>query len=162
MSLNTQQLATVKAYILATPALAALSSGAGTDYNPFALPLSAPATPTFTVWRTSLSRGDAMSDGFDFTQVDNLTTGQARIWDWLFIDGPVNPSLSSRRTAITETWKGTAGKVAVGVYVLGQSKRSASQVEKLLASGTGSVADPATMSYEGGISLNEVASMFNV
>jgi hypothetical protein len=41
-------------------------------------------------------------------------------------------------------------------------KRLASQVEKLFATGTGSDAVPATMVYEGGISLGEVASMFNV
>ena len=156
------QMATVKAYILATPALAALTSGPGTDYNTIALTLSADANPAFRVWKTSLTRNDAMGDGFDFTQVDNLTTGQARIWEWLFIDGPMNPSVTSRRTAVSEAWKGTAAKVAVATYVLGQCKRNASQVEKLLATGTGSDAAPATMTHEGGISLSEVASMFNV
>jgi len=163
MALTPEQLAVVKSYILATPALAALTSGAGTDYNTIANVLSAAATPPFVVWRSSISRDDVMGDGFDWTQIDNLSVGQARIWDWLFDNNQrtMNPSNTRTRSGIGECWKGTTAKLAVGTYVLTQCKRNAAQVEKLFAIGTGSDASPAKMVHEGGITLNEVAGLFN-
>lgn len=158
-----QQLAILKAAILADPALAPLTSGPGTDYGAIANAMSANASPTFTVWKTSISRRDCQTQGFDWTQADNLTTGQARIWDWLF-DGDsqtMNPSESGKRSGVSECWKGTAAKVANATFVLTQCKRSATVAEKILATGTGSDAVPATLTHEGGVSLTEVAGMFN-
>jgi hypothetical protein len=153
------QLATLKAAILADPALLAKTSGVNTDYQFIASALSEPATPTFTVWKTRVSRSDVTGDGFDFTQVDNLTTGQARIFDWLFETGDMNPSLVSRRAGIAEAWKGTAAKLAVQTYVLGQCKRPALRVEKLLATGTGSDAVPAVLGYEGGLQASDIGAI---
>jgi hypothetical protein len=160
--LTDQQKATLKAYILADPVLAPLTSGPGTDFNSIALALNADASPAFTVWRTSISRRDCQSEGFDWTQADNLTTGQARVWDWLF-DGDsqsMNPSESGKRAGVSECWKGTAAKVANATFVLNQCKRSATQAEKVLATGTGTQAVPATMTFEGAVSVGEIAGMF--
>jgi len=161
--LTTQQLATLKAAILADPVLAPLTSGPGTDYGAIAAAMSADAAPSFTVWRTAISRKDCQTEGFDWTQADNLTNGQARIWDWLF-DGDsqsMNPSESGKRAGVAECWKGTAAKVANATFVLNQCKRNATLVEKLLATGNGAYATPATMAYEGGVTLNDVSGLFN-
>ena len=158
------QTAAVKAYILSVPALAALTSGPGTDYNTIALTLSADASPAFTVWRTSVTRDEIQNDdAFNWTVVDNLSTGSKyRSWEWMFQNGPVNPSKANIRAGVDATWVGNAQLLAVRAAVYPHLKRLASQVEKLFATGTGSDAVPATMVYEGGISLGEVASMFNV
>ena len=121
--------------------------------------LNAPASPAFIVWKTRVTREVVLGSGFDFTQVDNLTVGQARIFDWLFESGVMNPSLPSRHTAILEAWKGTPAKVAVGTYVLSQCKRSATRAEKVLANGTGSDAVPATMTWESQVTADECSSL---
>ena len=151
------QLATLKTYVLAN--LAQYTSGPGTDYQAIANALNAD-TVTFKVWKTSAQRNDLLGDGFDWTQVDNLTNGQARIWDWLFDNGrSINPALASVRSAISEVWKGTAQKVAVGIYVLGLCKRNANLAEKLLATGTGSDAVPATLTFEGSVQTSDIGAI---
>lgn len=116
------------------------------------------ATPAFIVWRTSVMQDEIMQNGFDWVQVDNLTIGKARIWEWLFAnEGRVmNPSKPNVRAGIDECWKGTAQMLAVRAIVYGHCKRSASRVEKLFATGAGSDAAPATMTFTGDLSYQDV------
>lgn len=160
-----EQLSTVKAAILADPALAALTSGPGTDYNAIAIAMSAEAAPAFVVWRTNVTRAELQDmAAFNWTQVDNLTTGgKYRIWEWMFgTTGSINPSKANIRAGIAATWVGNAQLLAVQTAVLAACKRNATRVEKLFATGTGSEGSPAVMDIEGGVSLGEVASLFNV
>lgn len=155
--LTSQQYATLKAHILADPVLAGqpLTSGGALV---IAEALNLPASPAFTVWKTSVSRDDVTVDGFDWTQVDNLTTGQARIWDLLFDNASraINFGELGKRSAISECWKGTAGKVAVATFIFSKAKRSATRLEKLFATGTGSDASPGVLVLEGLIDSGEV------
>lgn len=108
------------------------------------------AATAYVVWRTSAKRDELQGDGFDWTQVDNLTTGQARIWDWIFDStNSLNPSSLGVRNGISECWKGTAAKVAVATYVLGLCKRTANRAESALASGSGTTASPSTLTATG-------------
>ncbi|MBK6790830.1 MAG: hypothetical protein IPG77_25250 [Betaproteobacteria bacterium] len=151
-----EQLTTLGAYIATVPAWAALPNNSDTAYA-IAAELNQPASPAWTVWRTELTRKEAQGSGFDWTQVDNLTVGQARIWfDGLFEGGVLNASEEGQRAGIVECWKGTAAKVAVQVFMLGKCKRSAKLGEKVLSTGTGSVAAPAVMTHEGDISYPDV------
>jgi hypothetical protein len=118
---------------------------------------------TVIVWRSSVSRKEATADGFDWTQVDNLTTGQARIWfDGLFADGPMNPSDAGQRAGVAEAWKGTAAKVAVATFVLGKCKRAANKVEALFATGTGTTGSPSLLGYEGTVTAQNIADALRV
>jgi hypothetical protein len=119
---------------------------------------------TFIVWKTMLSRLEAMGDGFDWTQVDNLTNGQARIWDYLFDNNErmLNPSDPSQRAAISECWKGTGAKVANATFVLGQSKGAATVGEKVFATGTGTTQTPGTYgSFTGDVTTTDVGRALN-
>ena len=163
--LTNEQLVALKAAILADPVLAPLTSGPGTDYNAIAIALSAEASPAFVVWRTSVTRAELQDmDAFNWTVVDNLSTGSKyRIWEWMFgTTGSINPSKANIRAGIAATWVGNAQLLAVQAAVLAGCKRNATRVEKLFATGTGSDASPAVMTVEGGVSLGEVASLFNV
>lgn len=167
MALTPQQLTTLKAAILADPALAPLTSGPGTDYGAIAAAMSAEATPAFVVWRTSVTRAEIQDDdAFNWAQVDNLSTGSKyRIWEWMFGNaaGAINPSKANIRAGIAATWTGNAQLSAVQSMVLQKCKRNATRVEKLFAtSATGTDAAPAVMTVEGGVTLSEVASLFNV
>jgi hypothetical protein len=114
---------------------------------------------TFVAWRSSVTRDAVTTEGFDWTQVDNLTTGQARIWDLLFDTqtGAINPGEPGKRAAISECWKGTAAKVAVATFVLSRCKRFARRGERVFATGTGTDATPGLLTFEGTISAQNVS-----
>lgn len=156
MALTTAQLQTLKADILADQALASkpmTSAGALEIVAAYKLA----ASPSWVVWKSSLSRKESQADGFDWTQCDNLTTGQARIWEWIFdSSGVMNPSEPGVRSGISECWKGTSAKVAVATFVLGKCKRDANRAEKLFSSGSGTTLSPATMGFEGSLSSDDV------
>lgn len=160
-----QQHATLKAAILADPTLAAMTSGPSTDYGAIAAAMSADASPAFVVWKTNATRAELQDmDLFNWTVVDNLSTNSKfRIWDWMFgTTGAINPSKANIRAGIAATWVGNAQLLAVQTAVLDACKRNATRVEKLFATGTGTTGSPAVMVVEGGVSLAEVASLFNV
>lgn len=159
--LTPEQAAIIKPALLADPALAQYIADYRDDlirdyYN-------SAATPVFYLWKNRVLRDDLMKEGFDFTQVDNLTNGQARIWDWLFdnAERAVNPSDAGKRAGISEAWKGTAAKVAVATYVLGQCKRQATRAEKLLAVGNGALATPAVVSGDILLDTSDVSAMLS-
>jgi hypothetical protein len=160
MSLTPAQLTTLKAAILAEPSLAQYVTDRRDDL--IAAYYNEPASPVKTVWRTAVARNEAQAVGFDWTQVDNLTVGQARIWfDALFGGGHLDATDDGQRAGIAEAWKGTAAKVAVATFVLGKCKRAANRVEALFATGTGSVAVPAVMEFEGEIDTDTVSRLLN-
>ena len=116
------------------------------------------ASPDFIVWKSSVTQDEIMQNGFDWTQVDGLTVGKARIWEWMFDNqgATINPSKANVRAGIEEAWKGTAAMLAVRAAVYVHCKRKANRLEKLFATGTGTDASPATMTLEGSIQYNDV------
>jgi hypothetical protein len=157
MSLTTQQLQTLKTAIAADPVLAAKPNNSDGAFD-IATAFNLLATPDFVVWKSKVFQDEITQNGFTWTEVDNLTVGKARIWEWLFDnqDRSFNPSKPNVRAGIAECWSGTAGRLAVQAVVLGHCKRKATRAEKLFSSGTGSDATPATMGYEGNISYQDV------
>lgn len=157
MALTGAQLQTLKTDILADPALAAkpMTSGGALE---IAAAYNVPANPAFIVWKSLVLQDEITQNGFTWTEVDNLTVGKARIWEWMFANASrsINPSKANVRAGIVECWSGTAGRNAVQAVVLGHCKRSATRAEKLFASGTGSDAVPATMGFEGSVTSEDV------
>lgn len=153
-----QQLQTLKAAILADPVLSAI----GRNDTEMARMLNLPTA--FVVWRSSVSQDEIMQNGFDWVQVDNLTVGKARIWEWLFDNDQrsINPSKVNVRAGIDEAWKGTAAMLAVRAAVYTHCKRFATRAEQILASGTGTDATPGLLGFEGSVSINALAEMWNL
>lgn len=120
--------------------------------------LNGVASPAFICWRTRVPLDEIMQNGFDWTQVDNATVGQARIWEWLFNNTTktINPSKANVRAGIAECWKGNAQKLAVQAAVLGHCKRSATRGERIFATGTGTDVTPGNFGFEGAISDGDV------
>lgn len=153
-ALTAPQIATLKATCTADPACNALAVAA--DDVALAAWLNTPST--FIVWRTSVSAEEIMqSDSFDWTRVDNLSVGKARIWDQLFRFGSINPSKLNVQAGVNAVWVGTAADLAVraAVYVL--CKRPATRAEKALATGAGTDAAPGVMTYEGILSYADAS-----
>jgi hypothetical protein len=155
MALTPQQLQTLKTAILADPVLAAYPDGAASSY-PIAAAMNLTAVPAFIVWRTSVNPDEIMRNGMDWTRVDNLSVGKARIWEWMTRLGTFNPSKANIRAGIDAAWVGTAADLAVRAVVYTHCKRPATRAEKLFATGTGSDADPALLVVEGNLSPDDV------
>lgn len=107
--------------------------------------LNTVATPDWIVWRTNVTRKEILQNGFDWTRLDNLSVGKARVWNDIFVDGQLNPSKANVRAGIESIWVGTAQDLAVRAAVYVHCKAKATRIQKLLSTGTGTDAVPATM-----------------
>lgn len=155
------QLQALKTALLANPALAQYI----TDYRDDLIRdyYNAPADPAFVVWRTAVTQDEIMLNGFDWSRVDNLSIGKARVWEWLFDNSAksINPSKINVRAGIGATWVGTAADLAVRAAVYTHCKRACNRVERLFATGTGSDAAPGLMAFEGEITTSDVSAMLS-
>lgn len=130
------------------------------------------ASPYFWVWRTSVTKGEYVNgtsvDGttFSWTGAGFITRSQGErdAWREMFNwTNTVNPSLAQVRQAFTDIFSGaTAPAPANRTHMATISRRTASNGEKLFATGTGSTASPAVMGFEGSISLQDVNSARNL
>ena len=149
------QLATLKADIEADPILSAMPMTTDGAYD-IAAAYNLTANPAWYVWRTDVPVDEIMKNGMDWTQVDNLTVGKARIWDWMTRLGTFNASKLNIRAGINAAWVGTAQMLAVRTAIYTHCNRAATRFEKLFASGTGTTVSPATMVLEGNVSYQDV------
>ena len=157
MALTSAQLATLKAAILADGTLNQMYVDGNLDG--LRNGVNATASPAFIVWKTDVSIDEIMRNGMDWARVDNLSVGKARIWDWMSRLGQFDASRTNVRAGIDACWVGTAADLAVRTAVYIHCKRSASFAEKVLATGTGTDAVPATMVFEGQVSLNDLIGL---
>lgn len=116
------------------------------------------AAPQFIVWRTSVTQDEIMQNGFDWTRVDNLASGPARVWEWMFNNDArsINPSKANVRAGIEAVWRGTAADLAVRAAVYVHCKRPANRLERLFATGTGTDQSPGTMVVQGDLTETDV------
>lgn len=158
--MTTAQLATLKAAILADPVLAAkpLNSDGAFD---IAAAMNAPASPAFTVWKTNVSINE-VGKAFNGTELAGLTTGnQTRLQTLAqYLAGGVNPSNVGNRQFFDDVFSG-AGGTNTRANLLALWKRTATRAEKLFATGTGSDAVPATLTFEGQLSYQDVEAARN-
>lgn len=156
-ALTPAQQEVVRLEIINDPVLSALPPSSDA-INAIILAFQAPASPVCIVWKTRVTQDEIEQNGFDWVQVDNLTVGKARIWEWMFnnADRTINPSRLNVRQGVDEAWKGTAAMLAVRAAVYVHLKRPANWLEKLFATGACTDASPSTMSVEGQMNYEEV------
>lgn len=159
MSYTEEQRLVLKSFIQNDPVLSTKISGEGTDYLFVSNALNALASPLFICWKTSVDPTDIMKNGIDWTRVDNLSVGKARIWEWLTALGTFDASKANIRAGIDATWVGTSADLAVRAMVYEHCKRPATVAEKVLASGVGSNASPAVFGWEDQIGVAEIGSL---
>ena len=140
----------LKADILADPILDAFPHTTDGAYE-IAQRYDLLAVPTCIAWKTSVSVQEIMDNGFVWTYVDNMTIGKARIWDWMTQYGSINPSKTNIRSGIDEAYKGNAEALLAREAVYVHCRRAITRAEKLFATGTGTTASPAIMSFEGSL-----------
>ena len=159
MSLTTAQLQTLKAAIVADSALNSQPMNSDGAFT-IALELNKTATPDFIVWRSSVAVQEIMQNGFDWTRVDNMVVGKARIWEFMTAVGILNPAQANVRAGINEAFP-TAANDAMRLAIFGHCQRLASRFEELFATGAGTTTtnaglNPATMALEGPLQYPDV------
>jgi len=151
---------TLKDYIASVPEWANLPQNSDTAFF-IADELNKESPDSYVVWKTAVPVDEIMRNGLDWTRVDNLTIGKARIWDWMTRLNTINPSKVNIRAGIDATWVGTAADLSVRAVVYTHCKRNASVVEKLFATGLGTIVSPSTMGYEGPLQYQEIITAWN-
>jgi hypothetical protein len=163
MSLTPAQAATVKADILATPELNAFANNTDGAFAIAAL-YNLAASPAFYVWKTSLSEQSITSEvspeatSWNWSAYIARTQGERDGWNRIFgFNGACNPSLPNVRQAFADIFSGSSNSApAQRTHITATAKRTANRIEKLLATGTGSLAVPATMGFVGDVSYQDI------
>lgn len=153
--LTDAQLQALKADISADPVLNALPKNSDGAYE-IAQRYNTLASPAFTVWKTAVT-SQAVGQAMSSSEVAGLTTANTSRLQVMeqFSGGLFNPSLADTRAGFDSIFSGAGGAVT-RTALLALWKRKATRAEKLFASGTGSDAAPATLSFEGALSYQEV------
>jgi hypothetical protein len=127
----------------------------------------------FWVWRTAVLESeftrDTSVDGtvWSWPQYIGRSQGERDAWARLFMGGlgGANPSLVNVRQGVADIFSGaTTGPgspTAQRTHLLTIARRLAKRIEKLLAAGTGTTASPATMTFEGTVSAQDIRSARN-
>jgi hypothetical protein len=153
MDLTPAQRATLKTAIQAEPSLAtALAQG-----NDVAVADWLNAATTFVVWRSEVTPRELM-EAFVWAEVDALTPGKARIFDWMSRLPSIDAGVARFRNGLSDCF-GSAS--ATYVAILPVLKRTATRAESLLSNGTGSDTSPARLRAEGSVSPSD-ASLIRV
>ena len=152
--LTDAQKTTLKAYILADAVLGPISSGPATDYNSIMLALNADST--FIVWKTSVSPSEwRKAIVAAAVQLDNLTVGKRDALLYVVQDA-LDATVASTRTTIDDLC-GTQNTLKASL--LAAQKRKATVAEKVLSTGTGTDATPGLTTFEGQVSVYDVAEI---
>lgn len=162
MNLTSSQLTTLKNDIAADNTLNSFpNSSDGADAIRMLYDLL-PGTDYF-VWKSGVAKSVITSDpAFDWTRVDNMTVGKARIWTEMF-DNPlrtVNPSQANVRSGFSAIFT-AAGDIATLTSITSNCRRKATRVEKLFATGSGTTGSPSIMSFEGTLDINDIITARN-
>lgn len=155
--LTSEQMATLKADILAATDQATVDARANGQTTVLAGIYNQAASPAFYVWRTSFTPGqarEAISGGDGLAQLDNLTAGKRDSLLWVF-EGNTNPSNATQRNAIVSLC-GTQNTLKAAIAAA--QKRTVTRAERLFVTGTGTEASPGTLGWKGTLSGDDVAS----
>lgn len=155
--LTSEQMATLKADILAATDQATVDARANGQTTVLAGIYNQAADPAFYVWRTSFTpeqARDAISGGDGLAQLDNLTAGKRDSLLWVF-EGNTNPSNATQRNAIVSLC-GTQNTLKAAIAAA--QKRTVTRAERLFVTGTGSEVSPGALGWEGTLSGDDVAS----
>lgn len=112
---------------------------------------------TFYVWRSDVPPEEYMP-ALDWTEVDNMSTGKSRVWDWStqYQTAPLDATSANLRAGIAAAFPANTQAALNAV-----AKRFASVFEEIFATGTGTNGDPGIADPEGPLSLFDVSKALN-
>ncbi len=152
MALTQQQLAALKAHILANGEVSNfVSSG---DMGAVAEWYNAEHSPAFITWKTSLSKSE-IREAVNWAEVVALTPNGLMAFQILTNTDEINPSDDDIRAAFATIFTGAGGTNSRNALTAA-AKRHASRVERVFATGTGSDGSPAKLVVVGPISYSDI------
>jgi hypothetical protein len=152
--LTPAQLQTLKTDIESDPALNAEPMNSDGAYA-IAQAYNALAAPAFIVWKTNVPRNE-VGKTFVASALAAITAGNNdKLANFAAWNEVVNPSRADQRAFFDDVFSVAAG-ASTRAALLVLWKRTATRLEKLFATGTGSDASPATMVVEGQIPYQDV------
>lgn len=161
MPLTSAQKTALKAHIAASNDLNILPNNTDGNVEVTRLLNLPQAAPNNVAWKNLVAIGE-VGRTFNASELAGLTSLNTQrlqnLAAWL-ADG-VNPSIASVRQFFDDVFSG-AGGANTRTALLALWKRTMSRVEKVFATGTGSDASPATLPFEGPISVNDVEDARN-
>lgn len=153
-TLTTQQVATLRADILGSEFSAQCVPSGDGPFN-IATAYNLAKSPTFTVWKPSVTIRET-GQAFNGAEWAGMTTANhtrlQTVAQYLMSYSPAIPGI---RAMFDDIWSG-AGGVNTRAALLVLWKRPALRVEALFAIGIGSDAVPATLAFEGAVSVADV------
>lgn len=157
MALTTGQKATLKTAIQADSTANAFYTNG--DLTGLADYYNAPASPSFTVWK-SLVAWNLVGDKINASELVGLTTGKLTQLQTLALIAPngINAAVQDRRDAFEQIFSAASGTITRPL-LLALWKRLATRMEKVFATGTGSDAVPATLVVEGTLSTSDLIGL---
>lgn len=162
-TLSQAQRDTLKADILANPdALAIYEVG---NLTALAALYNAVASPDFWVWRTNVSRADiyhsTSPDGttWNWTTFKNQSATEQNAWVQMFMGDVANFALANLRAGVAAIFTGSAAQLDQRTHCLSVGRRKANRLEQLFKSGTGSALDPAVMTVEGTLTVQNLQGL---
>lgn len=107
----------------------------------------------YIVWRSDVTTTEARKV-MVWTEIDALTAGKARIWEWMREGGMLDARDANIRQGLSDAFSAaTATRTALTAL----AKRSATRAEKALASGAGTTASPSIMTFVGSITYADAS-----
>jgi hypothetical protein len=153
MMLTTAQLQTLKADILADPVLAAHPQNSDGAFA-IAAAYNLPASPTWTVWRNGIPTKE-IKRAVVWTEYIARSAGERDAFVLMTSNGVVDAGDANIRQGFLDIFSGPSG-ATTRAQLTTLSKRTATRAEKLFSTGTGSDASPATLTFEGTLSYQDV------
>ena len=155
MALTAAQKATLKTDILANgDATAFYTNG---DLTGLAALYNALASPAFIVWRTNIPTSD-VKKAVNWTEYIGRSVGERSAFELIISNGIVDASQPNVRAGFNDIFSGQQG-VNTRTALLALAKRSCTRGEKVFATGTGSDAVPATLTFEGLIAESDLIGL---
>lgn len=151
LALTSQQITALKAAAAADPTAAALMTSA--DDVGLAAWFNAADPSACIVWRHDMSIAEANA-ALVWTEVDALTVGKARIWEWMHGLAVLDARQANVRQGLADAF---ANATATRAALTALAKRSASRAEKALASGACTNAAPSIMTFVGQLSYADAS-----
>lgn len=157
--LTPAQRATLAAHIAASPDLNAIPNTYDGAFE-IAQLLTLDAVPTFVVWKSSVPK-EQVGKAFVASALAAITSGNNdKLANFAAWNETVEPWRADQRAFFDDVFSVAAG-ATTRAALLALWKRNANRAEKLFATGTGSDASPATLTFEGALDYNEVYAARN-
>lgn len=150
-TLTPAQITTLKSLVNADPSALALAQQA--DDVGLAEWLNTSDPGGYIVWRTDVTPADAHAV-MVWTEIDALSSGKARIWEWMQRLEVLDARQPNIRQGISDAFSSAS---ATRTALIAVSKRSATRAEKALSIGAGTAASPSIMSFVGSVSYADAS-----